>query len=153
MIKKSNVLRTKALISFGASIALITMMCFISNTIFELSESTGNLLWFLLLVLVIIIVARASALGNPFFRAASFGDGWHHMDSTSPSEWKEGRKKNVYLVILTSDGCLFNGEYDVENRMFHGYDGLDFKDEEIYLWRFERDLLPFISKDRKRITF
>ena len=130
MIKKSNVLRTKALISFGASIALITMMCFISNTIFELSESTG-----------------------PFFRAASFGDGWHHMDSTSPSEWKEGRKKNVYLVILTSDGCLFNGEYDVENRMFHGYDGLDFKDEEIYLWRFERDLLPFISEDRDAITF
>ena len=153
MLKKSNALRTKAIVSFGASIALITVMCFISCTIFKLSENTGNLLWLLLLVFVIILVARASALGNPFFRAASFGDGWHHMDSISPSEWKEGRKKGVHLVILTSDGCLFNGEYDIENKVFHGYDGLDFKDEEIYLWRFERDLLPFISDDRKTITF
>ena len=153
MIKKSNVLRTKAVISFGASIALITVMCFISNTIFKLSEDTGNPLWLLLLVFVIILVARASALGNPFFRAASFGDGWHHMDSTSPSEWKEGRKKIVYLVVITSDGCLFNGEYDTENKVFHGYDGLDFNDEEIILWRFETDLLPFISEDRKTITF
>ena len=153
MFKKNNALRTKATTSFGASIALITVTCFVSNTIVSLSESTGSQSWLLLLVFVIILVAWASALGNPFFRAASFGDGWHHMDSISPSEWKEGRKKGAHLVRLTSDGCLFNGEYDTDGKVFHGYDGLDFKDEEIFLWRFERDLLPFISEDRDAITF
>jgi len=131
----------------------MSALCFISNTIKELSESSGNLLWYLLLVFVIILVAQVSALGNTFFRAASFGDGWHQMDSISPSEWKEGQGKNVHLVILTTDGCLFNGEYDVKKNIFHGYDGLDFKDNEILLWRFESDLLPFISKDRKSIVF
>lgn len=153
MFKKRNALRTKPLLSFGASLALITVTCFISNTIIWLSESTGYQLWLLLLVFVIILVAWASALGNPFFRAASFGDGWHLMDSISPSEWKEGRKKDAHLVILTSDGYLFNGEYDTDRKVFRGYDGLELKDDEIFLWRFERDILPFISEDGKTITF
>ena len=153
MIKKSNVLRVSAFISFGGSMVLMITLCVISNIIYLLSEESGSWLWYLLLAFVILLTARVSALGNPFFRAASYGDGWHNIASDHPTLWKEGNGEDIHLVIITEDGCLFNGEYDAKERVFHGFDGLDFKDHEIMLWRFESDLLPFISRDRRTIIF
>lgn len=62
--------------------------------------------------------------------AGSFGNGMVWTSFLCPAMVRTRRE----VVFVTVDGCLFNGLYLHEEQVFHGYDSLDFKPDEILAW-------------------
>ena len=132
-----------ALCARAVSVALVSMLCYITIECVDLFRFDHQELWLLLLAGVVVILSAVFAVGNPYWRGFAFGDGWRKTCSELPVKWVE--KQQIRVCFVTTDGCLFNGVYSVPERKFHGYDGLSFELKEIALWRYETDLMPFID--------
>lgn len=88
--------------------------------------------WMFLLFLIQVSVAIITVIyGDSLIKRRRFIWEWHGMDELPmPSNGKD----KTELVFVTVDGCLFNGLYLHEEQVFHGYDSLDFKPDEILAW-------------------
>jgi hypothetical protein len=150
--KLYNVLIVKATVAFTASLAMLVLYGFISNWLFSFYHTDRQIVWLALWFIITVIVAKASAIGNPFFRSFSFGDGWHHNAHYLPDMWCKG--KNLIDVIFITESCqVFNGVYDTECEMFVSVDGVYFDKKDICLWRYEKDLLPFVDRENNRFIY
>ncbi len=53
-----------------------------------------------------------------------------------PDEVSHQDRTNV--VFVTFDGCMFNGIYHADKKLFCGFDGLDFSLDEISMWYIQK---------------
>ena len=53
------------------------------------------------------------------------------------------------VIFLTTDGCLFNGHYHADKKLFCGYDGLDFPLNEVFAWCIQTWSMVKIEEDSK----
>jgi hypothetical protein len=60
---------------------------------------------------------------------------------------KVSHKDETKVIFLTIDGCLFNGHYYADKKLFSGYDGLDFHLDEVYAWWIQTWSLVIIKED------
>ena len=58
-------------------------------------------------------------------------------------------KDKTKVVFVTIDGCLFNGHYYADKKIFCGYDGLDFPLDEVYAWWIQTWSMVKIEEDSK----
>ena len=56
-------------------------------------------------------------------------------------------KDETKVIFVTIDGCLFNGYYYADKKIFSGYDGLDFHLDEVYAWWIQTWSLVIIKED------
>ena len=61
---------------------------------------------------------------------------WFYTALKTPDELS--RQKETKVIFITVDGCLFNGHYSSDDRIFYGYDGLDFPLEEVGMWTIQK---------------
>ena len=69
-----------------------------------------------------------------------------HLMLYTAQQTTQGRKPVVTFSVrkmatadfITVDGCLFNGRYSSDDRIFYGYDGLDFPLEEVGMWTIQK---------------
>lgn len=86
---------------------------------------------FLLFLIQVSVAIITVIYGDSLIKRRRFIWEWHGMDELPmPSNGKD----KTEVVFVTVDGCLFNGLYLHEEQVFHGYDSLDFKPDEILAW-------------------
>ena len=77
--------------------------------------------------------------GYQLLRTKKDSTDWHYTDELTPDALTDDEKPMV--IFFTIDGCLFNGIYNAVDKKFHGYDGLDFPLDEIFMWCFQNKTL------------
>lgn len=133
-MKTKNYLFARAGFAFlccTACCAFFNYMTFV--TFLPLSYGKESLkVWMFLLYLIQIAAAVMTVLyGDSLIKRRRFIWEWHGKDELPVPD--KGKKKTE-VVFVTIDGCLFNGLYLHEENVFHGYDSLDFKPDEIVAW-------------------
>ncbi len=129
-MKKKNYLFAKA----GFAFLCCTACCAFFNylTFVFLSDMESMKYWLFLLYTIQVAAAVMTVIyGDSLIKRRRFIWEWHGMDELPmPSNGKD----KTEVVFVTVDGCLFNGLYLHEEQVFHGYDSLDFKPDEILAW-------------------
>lgn len=133
-MKTKNYLFARAGFAFlccTACCAFFNYMTFV--TFLPLSYGKESLkVWMFLLYLIQLAAAVMTVLyGDSLIKRRRFIWEWHGKDELPVPD--KGKKKTE-VVFVTIDGCLFNGLYLHEENVFHGYDSLDFKPDEIVAW-------------------
>lgn len=133
-MKTKNYLFARAGFAFlccTACCAFFNYMTFV--TFLPLSYGKESLkVWMFLLYLIQVAAAVMTVLyGDSLIKRRRFIWEWHGKDELPVPD--KGKKKTE-VVFVTIDGCLFNGLYLHEENVFHGYDSLDFKPDEIVAW-------------------
>lgn len=133
-MKTKNYLFARAGFAFlccTACCAFFNYMTFV--TFLPLSYGKESLkVWMFLLYLIQVAAAFMTVLyGESLIKRRRFIWEWHGKDELPVPD--KGKKKTE-VVFVTIDGCLFNGLYLHEENVFHGYDSLDFKPDEIVAW-------------------
>lgn len=133
-MKIKNYLFAKAGFAFLCSTACCAFFNYMTYVTFQpVSYGKESLkVWMFLLFLIQVSVAIITVIyGDSLIKRRRFIWEWHGMDEL-PMPCKGKDKTEV--VFVTVDGCLFNGLYLHEEQVFHGYDSLDFKPDEILAW-------------------
>lgn len=133
-MKTKNYLFARAGFAFlccTACCAFFNYMTFV--TFLPLSYGKESLkVWMFLLYIIQVAAAVMTVLyGDSLIKRRRFIWEWHGKDELPVPD--KGKKKTE-VVFVTIDGCLFNGLYLHEENVFHGYDSLDFKPNEIVAW-------------------
>ena len=133
-MKTKNYLFARAGFAFlccTACCAFFNYMTFV--TFLPLSYGKESLkVWMSLLYIIQVAAAVMTVLyGDSLIKRRRFIWEWHGKDELPVPD--KGKKKTE-VVFVTIDGCLFNGLYLHEENVFHGYDSLDFKPDEIVAW-------------------
>lgn len=133
-MKTKNYLFARAGFAFlccTACCAFFNYMTFV--TFLPLSYGKESLkVWMFLLYIIQVAAAVMTVLyGDSLIKRRRFIWEWHGKDELPVPD--KGKKKTE-VVFVTIDGCLFNGLYLHEENVFHGYDSLDFKPDEIVAW-------------------
>ena len=133
-MKTKNYLFARAGFAFlccTACCAFFNYMTFV--TFLPLSYGKESLkVWMFLLYIIQVAAAVMTVLyGDSLIKRRRFIWEWHGKDELPGPD--KGKKKTE-VVFVTIDGCLFNGLYLHEENVFHGYDSLDFKPNEIVAW-------------------
>ena len=139
-MKIKNYLFAKAGIAFLCCTACCAFLNYMTFVTFPMTSGKESLkVWmFILYVLQATTAVMTIVYGDNLVRHRTGGWQWHGMDTLPVPE--DGHEK-VEVVFVTIDGCLFNGFYFQMNKVFRGYDGLDFKQNEILAWSTSRFLV------------
>lgn len=129
-MKIKNYLFAKAGFAFLCCTACCAFFNYLTFVFFSDMESMKN--WLFLLYTIQVAAAVMTVIyGDSLIKRRRFIWEWHGMDELPmPSNGKD----KTEVVFVTVDGCLFNGLYLHEEQVFHGYDSLDFKPDEILAW-------------------
>ena len=129
-MKIKNYLFAKAGFAFLCCTACCAFFNYLTFVFFSDMESMKN--WLFLLYIIQVAAAVMTVIyGDSLIKRRRFIWEWHGMDELPmPSNGKD----KTEVVFVTVDGCLFNGLYLHEEQVFHGYDRLDFKPDEILAW-------------------
>ena len=129
-MKIKNYLFAKAGFAFLCCTACCAFFNYLTFVFFSDMESMKNWL-FLLYTIQVAAAVMAVIYGDSLIKRRRFIWEWHGMDELPmPSNGKD----KTEVVFVTVDGSLFNGLYLHEEQVFHGYDSLDFKPDEILAW-------------------
>ena len=129
-MKIKNYLFAKAGFAFLCCTACCAFFNYLTFVFFSDMESMKN--WLFLLYTIQVAAAVMTVIyGDSLIKRRRFIWEWHGMDELPmPCNGKD----KTEVVFVTVDGCLFNGLYLHEEQVFHGYDSLDFKPDEIQAW-------------------
>lgn len=114
-----------------ACCAFFNYMTFVTFQPVSYGKESLKVWMFLLFLIQIGTAIMTVAYGDILFKSRKFVWEWHGMDEL-PKPINDEKKTKV--VFVTVDGCLFNGLFFHETNVFHGYDSLDFKPDEILAW-------------------
>ena len=133
-MKIKNYLFAKAGIAFlccTACCAFLNYMTFVTFQPMVSGKESLKVWMFILYVIQAATAVMTIVYGDYLVKHRRLGWKWHGMDELPVPE--DGHEK-VEVVFVTIDGCLFNGNYYQKEKVFRGYDGLDFKQDEILAW-------------------
>ena len=121
-------------------------LTFLDNT--EIHDTKRSILTFLVYFFQVGTALVAIFYGDRLIthrRSHEGGEKFHLTSELTPEKVSHQNETNV--VFVTIDGCLFNGHYHADKKLFYGYDGLDFSLDEVLLWCIQSWPMMVIKED------
>lgn len=129
--KKMN---AKAGLAFLCCISCCAFANYITYEVIKSSSEDGlfaNWWFFMVYVIQVVAALMAAVYGDILLKRGRLLKDWH---STKELPDVVCGKKKPDVIFLTVDGCLFNGFYDADDCLFHGWDTLEFPIDEVMAW-------------------
>ena len=130
---------TKASFAFLCFACLCGFFNYITLSFLHASGSSGaSGGWWQFAVYFFQVAAALATIyyGERLLSARKDDKEWFYTALKTPDELS--RQKETKVIFITVDGCLFNGRYSSDDRIFYGYDGLDFPLEEVGMWTIQK---------------
>ena len=130
---------TKASFAFLCFACLCGFFNYITLSFLHTSDSAGaSGGWWQFAVYFFQVAAALATIyyGERLLSARKDDKEWFYTALKTPDELS--RQKETKVIFITVDGCLFNGHYSSDDRIFYGYDGLDFPLEEVGMWTIQK---------------
>ena len=132
MLNKKK-LNAKAGLAFLCCISCCAFANYITYVVIKSSPDDDmfpNWWFFAIYVIQITTALMAAIYGDILLKRGRLLKDWHSTKELPDKIC--GKKPEV--IFVTIDGCLFNGYYDADDNLFHGWDSLDFSADEVMAW-------------------
>ena len=137
-MKIQKIIFAKASFAFLLCICLCGFFNYITLTFLdhtEIHDTKGSILTFLVYFFQVSAALVAIFYGDRLIaHRKDDADAVDFFLTADITPEKVSHQDRTKVVFVTTDGCLFNGFYYADKKMFCGYDGLDFPLDEVLTW-------------------